>query len=386
MNFPELLFSTPVQASVLDYIKHTEQGTPVEEPDVKPNQVIWKEKNCVLLVPCVFTKPKWVKRALTESELMDVYDLDALHQRAIRGVSTFKESSQEYALAIPNCVLMMVTEWLVHSETSTTVCKRIEDSGATERCAPEKVCLPTEVILEPVVLVDSPLESVVHVKSPPAAGLSEADWAKKQRKNDDTRVRVSESDLRAIPPLLRDCSEELKLKMFKSFDVFRRLQLRRYQHHKTGVIGSFRRYMISEHGSSWQNKLVKKPARGSKNVKVICDYNLGIDAIHRATSASFWEWTHGSTLFFWQWPEEYRKAIRDGLEVFVSRELPGYWSSLRWPKDPEEARQLREKVKKAIRRAYITKGFVQSLIGFFAVEKGRQRYQNSMRCHQKWLE
>jgi len=80
-NLPELLISTPVQASVLDYIKHTEQGTPVQEPDVKPSQVIWKEKNCVLLVPCVFTKPKWVKRALTESELMDVYDLDALHRK-----------------------------------------------------------------------------------------------------------------------------------------------------------------------------------------------------------------------------------------------------------------------------------------------------------------
>jgi len=115
---------------------------------------------------------------------------------------------------------------------------------------------------------------------------------------------------------------------------------------------------------------VKKSTCSSKSIEVIRDYNSGIDAIHRATSGSFWEWTHGSTLFFWRWPEEYRKAIRDGLEVFVSGELPGYWSSQRWPKDPKEARQLREKVKKAIRRAYITKGFVQSLIVFFAVEKG----------------
>jgi len=236
---------------------------------------------------------------------------------------------------------MRVIEWLVHSETATTVCKHIEDYGATERCAPEKVCLPTEVILEPIVIVDSPLEPAVRVYSPPI-GLSEADWAKKQRKNDDARVRVSEWDLRAIPPRLRDCSEELKLKMFKSFDVFRRLQLRRYRHHKTGVIGSFRRYMISKHGSGWQSKLVKKSGRGSKNIEVIRDYNSGIDAIHRvtSTSASFWEWTHGSTLFFWRWPEEYCKAITDGLEVFVSGELPGHWSSQRWPKDPEKARQL----------------------------------------------
>jgi len=224
-NSPELLFAAPVQVSVLDYIKHTEQGTPVQEPDDKPRQVIWKEKNCVLLVPCVFTKPKWVRRALTESEeseLMDVYDLDALHRRAIRGVSTVKASSREYALAIPNRVLMRITEWLVHSQTSITVGNHIEDSGATEKCTPEKVCLPTEVILESVVNVNSPLEPVVRAESPPI-GLSEADWAKKQRKNDDTRVGVSEWDLRAIPPRLRDCSEELKHKMFKSFDVFHRL-------------------------------------------------------------------------------------------------------------------------------------------------------------------
>jgi len=45
--------------------------------------------------------------------------------------------------------------------------------------------------------------------------------------------------------------------------------------------------MISEQGSGWQSKLVKKSARGSKNVEVIRDYNSGIDAIHGATSASF---------------------------------------------------------------------------------------------------
>ena len=275
-------------------------------------------------------RSKWVRRALTESELMDVYDLVALHRRAIRGVSTVKASSREYALAIPNRVLMRITEWLVHSQTSITVGNHIEDSGATEKCTPEKVCLPTEVILESVVNVNSPLEPVVRAESPPI-GLSEADWAKKQRKNDDARVRVSEWDLRAIPPRLRDCSEELKHKMFKSFDVFRRLQLRRYRHHKTGVIGSFRRYMISAHGSGWQSKLVKKSARSSNIIEVIRDYNSGIDTIHRATSASFWEWTHGSTLFFWRWPEEYCKAIRDGLEVFVSGERP---------KDPGEAKQL----------------------------------------------
>jgi len=240
----------------------------------------------VLSVMCVFTKPKWVKRVLTESELMDVYDLDALHQRAIRGVSTAKESSREYALAIPNRVLMRVTEWLVHSETPTIVCEPVEDSGATKRCTPKMVFLPTEVKPKLVILVDSPPEPVAHVKRPPI-GLSEADWAKKQRKNDDARVRVSEWDLRAIPPRLRDCSKELKLKMFKSFDVFRRLQLRRYRHHKTGVIGSFKSYMIREHGSNWQSELVKKSGRGSKNIEVIRVYNSGIDAIHGATSASF---------------------------------------------------------------------------------------------------
>jgi len=62
-----------------------------------------------------------------ETELMDEYDLDAFHRRAIRGVSDAKESSLlEYSQAIPNRVLMRVTEWLWSSEIHSEECKIVK--------------------------------------------------------------------------------------------------------------------------------------------------------------------------------------------------------------------------------------------------------------------
>lgn len=157
-------------------------------------------------------------------------------------------------------------------------CEPVKPTGAKEGCTPEKVCLPTEVKPAPA----------VHSEGLPD-GLSEADWSKRQRKNDNASVRVSEWDHRPIPPRLRDYFDELKLRMFKPFDVFQRLQLQRYWHHKTGIIGSFKRYMISEHGANWKIKLVRGSGRASKIIEVTLDYNSGIDSKHRATAASFWE-------------------------------------------------------------------------------------------------
>ena len=72
-NLAEVLIPSSVRASVLDYAKHTVQGKSVVAPVKVPPSVIWKEKEVLVTVPCVFTRPNWVERLLTETELMDVY-------------------------------------------------------------------------------------------------------------------------------------------------------------------------------------------------------------------------------------------------------------------------------------------------------------------------
>ena len=107
-----------------------------------------------------------------------------------------------------------------------------------------------------------------------------------------------------------------------------------------------------------------------KRKELLKDLKVGRDAIRRAGLSSWWEWDAGSTLFFWRWPSEYKKDVRDGLEVCVEGQLPEYWARQRWPADAKEREQLREKLFKPVSKNYIARGFVKSLISLFAVLKG----------------
>ena len=115
---------------------------------------------------------------------------------------------------------------------------------------------------------------------------------------------------------------------------------------------------------------LKMSGEDKRRKELLKDLKVGRDAIRRAGLASWWEWDAGSTLFFWRWPEEYKKDVRDGLEVCVEGQLPEYWAKQRWPENPKEREQLRQKLFKPVSKNYIARGFVKSLISFFAVLKG----------------
>jgi hypothetical protein len=188
-------------------------------------------------------------------------------------------------------------------------------------------------------------------------------------KNDDAEVRVGEWNARVCNgldieycPTVHDAA----------LDRLRGLMLLRYRSYRSGVIGSFRRYMETEYGMGWLGNMrkVRKQRRGaSKNI--VLDYEVGMDAIRRALSATFWEWDDGSTIIFWRWPKEFRRELRDGLLVWYrERDLPSYWGRQRWPEDRHQRKQLEEKVLKVVARRYIVPGYVKSLTSFFAVPKG----------------
>lgn len=85
---------------------------------------------------------------------------------------------------------------------------------------------------------------------------------------------------------------------------------------------------------------------------------------------SWWEWSAGSTLFFWRWPRRLWKSVRDGIKVFVDkRKLPEYRKPPSWPKDEKQHEKLIEKLRKVRDRKYIRHGYVKSLTGYFAVPK-----------------
>jgi len=113
------------------------------------------------------------------------------------------------------------------------------------------------------------------------------------------------------------------------------------------------------------------------------DLEIGRDALCRAGFSTFMDWAGGSTLYFWCWPKEYMKRIRDGLEVLVSGKLPSYHAPQQFPSDPVQKECMREKLAKVCatrkncnyydypnHRGYIGDGYVASRTNFFSVEKG----------------
>ena len=103
--------------------------------------------------------------------------------------------------------------------------------------------------------------------------------------------------------------------MSKAFDLIRELLLLRRW--KQNLHQSFLDYILKEHGLDWQNHL-KEEGELRK------DLQAGRDALDWAMKATWWGWDAGSALFFWRWPDAFRKEARDGTPVHVSGTLPVY--------------------------------------------------------------
>jgi len=120
---------------------------------------------------------------------------------------------------------------------------------------------------------------------------------------------------------------------------------------------SFCRFMRIHHGVGW----VKKSHP---------DVSAGRECLMRAAGATFWEWTAGSRLFFWRWPEESRVWARDGHPVYVSGALPQFRKVQPREPDPAVCAKVKEKLEKFIGKGYTTRGRVNSLVSYFTVPKG----------------
>ena len=116
---------------------------------------------------------------------------------------------------------------------------------------------------------------------------------------------------------------------------------------------------------------LKKKGRGQgKRVgEFLMDLEAGRDALVRALGGDWWDWTEGSRLFFWRWPDIFQEEARDGSKVYVLGPLPSSWGKQRFPDDPIKRSQLIGKIKKVIRRGYVEDGLVINLTCYFAVPK-----------------
>ena len=329
-----------------------------------------------------------IKRYLSNGEVLDLYDVQTMHQDLIKGLPKV-----DIALILDS-ISKAVPEKLIYQlvievqKRCLTIATRSDFITKTEK---------------------SILEEVGSVK-----WLSYKEEVKlndeKAARNDDAMIETDQWDwylLRSYDPnyqlhmisSYQPVEQEWKLKrnvkpQFCTTDrpsssqmhllaILRRLSVRKF---KCNVRTTFISYMKEKYtqdnyyrclhlpgllkGKPLRNKLRFLLKYNHLADEFVKDLKAGHNAISRAAHSTFWDWDAGSSLFFWRWPKEFIEEARDGTKVYVKGELPKYTVKQQWPKDERIRKQMEDKWMKVINRQYINYGYAVSLTGSFPVPKG----------------
>jgi hypothetical protein len=379
----KLCLASAVRAELQDYLSPTVDGATMRKEVNKsqlPVLIPWKRKKVKVLAPCVFSSTGWVHRMMTISELLDAYDVSIADRRLMGRLTDGGPAGEMPTLSftqqVPVRVLERVVGALRERAKGSEIQRRV---GPAETDEAQVGNAGGSAASPPVWRETEQLEREVLARAGSTlAGNEETTGMEdehRQAKNDDAVTHVVEWNLRVCRGL--DGCEYQAGVHDRALDALRLLLLIRYRSWRGPLWVSFRRYMEMEHGRDWAHKV--RSLRSSRRprtrmiTELLADFEVGLDAIKRATGATFWEWDNGSTLFFWRWPAEYRRAMRDGFEVcFRDSDLPKHWGRQSWPVEAKAKDQLKEKLLKVIKKGYIRKGQVHSLTGFFAVPKGTE--------------
>jgi hypothetical protein len=98
----------------------------------------------------------------------------------------------------------------------------------------------------------------------------------------------------------------------------------------------------------------------------------GKRALSYVGRASWWKWDAGSYPFFWRWPEEFQKEIRDGLAPRFRDVPPRCKERQRVNPDPDVRKKEKEKINKVIKFGYLIRTCwegLKSWMHFFSVTK-----------------
>jgi hypothetical protein len=192
----------------------------------------------------------------------------------------------------------------------------------------------------------------------------------KAAKNDDADVSIMQWDDKVLAPWFDNTFVIVNLKRFEErfgtdvLTVFRQVALRRW---RRNLLRSFSRYMSQHYPRPWQVKPVDRILANEWKK----DVSGAADCLRRAAGASWWDWDHGSRLFFWRWPAEARVWARDGLPIYHQPSLLPQYRTRQPPESDEDVRHKVElKLEKFRARRYICQGTVHSLTPYFTVPKG----------------
>jgi len=126
----------------------------------------------------------------------------------------------------------------------------------------------------------------------------------------------------------------------------------------------------------WKRSLLRGFIRYQKSEDrpspVLADHVLEAarDCFSRIGLCSVWAWDGGSRPFFWNWKEEVHEDLIRGMTMWIREPIvPWTWKQpAPVPQHPQQ--QVLEKLDVICLRGYVGEGQVESLICFFAVQKG----------------
>ncbi len=119
-------------------------------------------------------------------------------------------------------------------------------------------------------------------------------------------------------------------------------------------------------------RYLKTTHKGEDSNEAQRDMEIGRRCLRHAAGADWFEWTAGSTPFFWRWSAEARSLIRDGHPSWFCSHPQHFQRPQRSEHDETIRDRVREKLANVRFKRYIASGAVLSLTSYFAVPKGEE--------------
>jgi hypothetical protein len=134
----------------------------------------------------------------------------------------------------------------------------------------------------------------------------------------------------------------------------------------------FTSYLSYSYGASWavrlrQLRISTVGRHQGGDYSLLRDAAVGADAISKFSRSTWFQWTYGSTLFFWRWGR-HKVVARDGFSPFIHSTLPSYTTPAKRPKK-DKIKLLVPKFKLILERGYVQPGPIRSFIDYFEVPK-----------------
>ncbi|KAI2503870.1 hypothetical protein MHU86_10595 [Fragilaria crotonensis] len=394
----------PIRRLIDHVIKYSQRPEPCRLPVTEPHYTIADRLSLGRLdLPVVFasgfSRTGWGQRSLGPSELAHAFDLPSFVGWEL----------VEASKMVPIHMFRVVLDAVLASFLGQESCQERAGSRVKREPVPSQVLHQNTCVVQPL-----PLDRVwlPKLKLWLPGSWTDIVIADKAVKSDNAEVDFHPWNQRIM--LVLPCPRH-------TIVTFEEFALRVW---RRSLTSSFLSYMSQQYGSEWVNKerfgrkrdsLVSAPRQGlgssGKRCRVLrpgwaenmeggvsTDVSIaGINALYSTEALMFeseeikrditkgrlifeqvlkskwWEWTYGSSLFFWRWNgKDQVTAARDGMRMYVLSPLPiGRKRATRVKLSPVVQALVAEKIEGMCKRYYLeSTGHVANSLDYFAVPKG----------------